>query len=184
MRDRQAARGELAGMMDDFRSRMRAIGAVARQRAQITATATTADETVAVTVNADGQVIGTRFFGEFRALTPEQLGAAVTAVAQAAADDAARQLQELLAPLADERARQPKLSDLISGIPDLEAERPPVPSARIPLGYNEAESAERLSGPLSEVADDPDGALPNWQFDDTGDAVTEAGSEVSDRGWG
>ncbi|GAB2683101.1 YbaB/EbfC family nucleoid-associated protein [Nocardia goodfellowii] len=184
MRDRRAAKGELAGMLDDFQRRMRAVGAVAQQRAQITATATTTDETITVTVNADGQVIDTRFSGDFRAMTPEQLGAAVTAVAQAAAADAARQLQNLLAPIADERARQPKLSDLVAGMPDLQAATPPIPPARMTLADNETDGSEPVAGARSEVAAVPDEAPPQWHFDAAEEAADGAESEVSDRGWG
>ena len=47
------------------------------------------------------------------------LGDFVTAAAQEAADEVGRRSAELLAPLAERRARFPSLSDIVDGAPDI-----------------------------------------------------------------
>ena len=64
------------------------------------------------------------------------LGDFVTAAAQEAAGEVGRRSAELLAPLAERRARFPSLSDIVDGAPDIRdlvshlhsADRPPQPT--------------------------------------------------------
>ncbi|WP_431953506.1 YbaB/EbfC family nucleoid-associated protein [Nocardia lijiangensis] len=116
--------GEIAGLLDDFRSRMRGIAEAQRERVKLTATATTRDKVVSVTVNANGVVIETRFSDRADELSYDQLAKAVTRMAQQAADEVFAKSKALAAPLLDERARLPKLSDVIEGMPDIETEIP------------------------------------------------------------
>ncbi|WP_254854111.1 YbaB/EbfC family nucleoid-associated protein [Nocardia donostiensis] len=106
---------------------MRMIAQVQNARSQLTSSASTRKKRVNVTVNADGIVIATKFGPRVEDLSYSELAKAFTEAAQAAAADVARKGQELMAPLHDRRARLPKLSDLIEGMPDVSGMTPPAP---------------------------------------------------------
>ncbi|MBF6211567.1 YbaB/EbfC family nucleoid-associated protein [Nocardia puris] len=115
-------------VLDEVQQQLRMIARVQQERARLTATAETRNRRVAVTVNADGLVIETKFGAEIGDLSYPEIARAVTEAAQQAAAEVARLGGELMAPLQDRRARLPKLSDLIEGMPDLSAEMPTPPS--------------------------------------------------------
>ncbi|MFE3057744.1 YbaB/EbfC family nucleoid-associated protein [Nocardia sp. NPDC059239] len=138
-----------AGIVEELTTQLRAIAEASRQRTQLTATGTAAGGRVRVTVNADGVVIATRFSSDIGELTYDEIAKATTTAAQSAALDVARQGRELLQPLRDERARMPKLSDLIEGMPDLESRAPTIE----PASLAPPQSRERLSQ-LREAAPD------------------------------
>jgi DNA-binding protein YbaB len=115
-----SARHELAEALDLVQEHLADLAIVEKKRAALSATATAADGMVAVTVDARGVVSGTSvdesYLDEYE-LT--DLGDFVTAAAREAAGDVGRQSAELLAPLADRRARFPSLSDIVEGAPDI-----------------------------------------------------------------
>jgi len=119
--------GDAESIIDAFREQMRAIANVQQERVGLTASATSRDKTVSVTVNANGLVIETKFFSGIEQLGYERIARTVTETAQQAADEVARKSAELTAPLAENRARLPKLSEVIDGMPDFEAEIPTEP---------------------------------------------------------
>lgn len=119
-----SAGGEMLDLLEDFRQQMRAVAEAQRQRVQLTASATSPDKRVTVTVNANGVVIDTKFSSDVDELSYAALARTFTRTAQAAAAEVARKTAELTAPLVDQRARLPKLSDVIEGLPDLDAEVP------------------------------------------------------------
>ncbi|MBF6327536.1 YbaB/EbfC family nucleoid-associated protein [Nocardia transvalensis] len=124
--------GDADSVLEDFQNQMRAIAEAQHQRVRLTASATSRDKRVTVTVNANGVVIDTRFSSDVDELSPDQLARLVTRTAQAAAEAVDRKNKELLAPLLDARARLPKLSELIEGMPDFEQDipvEPPVSTA-------------------------------------------------------
>ncbi|MBF6171417.1 YbaB/EbfC family nucleoid-associated protein [Nocardia blacklockiae] len=130
----------MAAVLDGVREQLHTIARLQRERTQLMASATVRKR-VTVTVNADGTVIETRLAPGYEELTSTELAKAFTDAAQQAAAEAARKSQELLMPLHDQRARLPKLTDLIEGMPDLSAEIPPPPAvSTAPPG-----AAERLS---------------------------------------
>ncbi|MGW6724409.1 YbaB/EbfC family nucleoid-associated protein [Nocardia sp. NPDC055029] len=112
----------LAGLQQQFKN----ITRVQEERAQLTASATVRKR-VTVTVNADGTVIETKFSTDIGDLGYSEIAKAVTEAAQQAAAEVARRSQELLEPMRDQRARLPKLSELIAGMPDLQSEMPVLP---------------------------------------------------------
>ncbi|WP_067695698.1 YbaB/EbfC family nucleoid-associated protein [Nocardia jejuensis] len=136
-------RGEAAaaGILEGFAQQMRAVAEVSRKRAQLTAGGTAAGGRITVVVNADHIVIATRFSPDIDELTPDELAKGVTAAAQKAAAEVARLTKELLQPIRDERARLPKLSELIEGMPDVQALAPLDP----PVSLAPPNSRERLS---------------------------------------
>ncbi|WP_245668801.1 YbaB/EbfC family nucleoid-associated protein [Nocardia xishanensis] len=119
--------GEIAGLMEDFRSRMRNIAQVQQERIKLTATASTRDRAVSVTVNANGVVIETKFTDRVEEMSYDQIAKVVTRLAQQAAEEVFAKSKTLTAPLLDERFRLPKLSDVIEGMPNLETEIPVEP---------------------------------------------------------
>jgi DNA-binding protein YbaB len=115
-----AARHELEETLELVHEHLADLAVVERKRAALSATATAADGTVEVTVDARGIVSATTvddsYLDDFEMA---DLGDFVTAAAQEAAGEVGRQSAELLAPLADRRARFPSLSDIVDGAPDL-----------------------------------------------------------------
>jgi len=79
---------------------------------------------VTVSVNADGVLIDVKFGRGVEELEYADLSRAILKAAQDATADVARQTQELMAPIQEERARLPKLSDLVEGMPDLSSLMP------------------------------------------------------------
>ncbi|WP_067654969.1 YbaB/EbfC family nucleoid-associated protein [Nocardia harenae] len=117
-----------AGLLADFRSRMAAIAQAQQRRAQLTATATARGKRVSVTVNADGVVIDVTFSAHVDDLRYDEIAKAVVAAGQEAAAEVAREARELAVPLLDERARLPKFSEIVDGMPDFAGEIPVAPS--------------------------------------------------------
>ncbi|MEU7631998.1 YbaB/EbfC family nucleoid-associated protein [Nocardia sp. NPDC049220] len=123
---------DMPSILEAFQEQMRIIAEAQRKRTKLTGTATSRDKTVTVTVNANGVVIKTKFHPNIKYLSIEQLASTVTKVAQDAAAVVTRKNEELVAPIADRRARLPKLSELVDGMPDFAGEiplEPPVPLA-------------------------------------------------------
>jgi DNA-binding protein YbaB len=118
--DNDGARHELTDALALLQEHMSELATVERKRAALSATATVADGTVVVTVDAHGVVsnaaIDESYLDE-RDLA--ELGDFVTAAAQEAARDVERRSVELLAPLAERRAQFPSLSDIVDGAPDI-----------------------------------------------------------------
>jgi DNA-binding protein YbaB len=118
--DNDAARHELIEALALVQEHMADLAIVTKKRAALSATATAADGTVVVTVNAEGIVSETAveqaYFEEHDVI---ELGQFITAAAQAAAGDVRRQTAELFAPLAERRRRFPSLSHVVDGAPDI-----------------------------------------------------------------
>jgi DNA-binding protein YbaB len=118
--DNDAARHELGEALALLQEHMAELAIVERKRADLSATATVAEGTVVVTVDAQGVVsqaaIDESYFDDHDL---DDLGNFFTAAAQAATRDVARRSAELLAPLAERRARFPSLSDIVDGAPDI-----------------------------------------------------------------
>ncbi|MFI6870206.1 YbaB/EbfC family nucleoid-associated protein [Nocardia sp. NPDC050406] len=130
------AKAGLSDILDGLAQQLQDITRLQRERAALTASATTAGKRVTVTVNADGTVIETRFASDIADLDYMEIAKAVTEAAQRAAADVARRSRELMAPLEQNRRRLPKLADLVPGMPDLSKEmvppEPPVVSTAPP----------------------------------------------------
>src|SRR3954463_12839511 len=96
------------------------IAAMQQKQAEITAKAAVADGMVEVTVNARGHLIDTvideSYLDEHEF---SELAEHVTAAAQAAVQDAARRVTELMVPISERRKQFPSLSEFIDGAPDL-----------------------------------------------------------------
>ncbi|WP_328395546.1 YbaB/EbfC family nucleoid-associated protein [Nocardia sp. NBC_00416] len=167
-----------ASAMENLRKQMSMIAQLQQQRAELTASASVRDNRVTVTVNANGVVIATEFASDIGDLSFDEIAAAVTEAVQQAAADVARQSEELVRPLRAERARRPKLSETVEGIPDLESLIPAEP----PVLLSAPGSRERVSD------DDADAADPVLVFDDVVEIdlrrdAAARDSSVSDSSW-
>lgn len=114
--------------LEAFRDQMRNLAEAQRKRAQLTAKATSRGKRITVTVNANGVVIDTKFAKDISDLSYDEIAKTVTQLAQQAANDVLRMSQELLAPMAEQRMRLPKLTDLIEDLPDFVGELPQQPA--------------------------------------------------------
>ncbi|WP_024802277.1 YbaB/EbfC family nucleoid-associated protein [Nocardia sp. BMG51109] len=119
---------EFATELEHFKQRLRTVADIQQRRNRLTAAASVRDGRVHVAVNADGVLIETRFAADIDELGYDEIAAAVTAAAQQAAAEVARLADELMAPLQEQRARFPDLSEFADDLPELPAQFP-VPRA-------------------------------------------------------
>ncbi|QIS07183.1 YbaB/EbfC family DNA-binding protein [Nocardia brasiliensis] len=115
--------------MDEVQSQLRNIAQLQRQRMALVGKASVRGGRVTVSVNADGVVIDVKFGRNVEDLEYSELARAVLQASQEAAADVMRRSQELMASVQEDRARLPKLSDLVEGMPDLRSMMPPVERA-------------------------------------------------------
>ncbi|WP_067860985.1 YbaB/EbfC family nucleoid-associated protein [Nocardia shimofusensis] len=171
------ARQATSDILDGFAAQMRAVAAAAQQRAELTATAFAQGKRVKVTVNADGVVLETRFSPHIGDLTYDEIARAVTTAAQEAAKEAAKKVEALVAPINEQRARMPKLSDLIDNLPDLESQHPVIPPAStVPLS-----ARKHAAGDPDTGGTDPDAA--GAESAEEYRARWDSRGSVTDQGW-
>lgn len=143
---------EAAAAYESLQRQMGLIAEAQRQRVKLTASASVRDGRVTATVNADGLLIETVFADDIDELSYAEIAAAMTEATQQAAAEVAQKSAELVAPLREERARRPKLSEMIPGLADVEATMPvapPVPTVVPDPGEPEdAEDAEVAADPV------------------------------------
>ncbi|GAA5107914.1 YbaB/EbfC family nucleoid-associated protein [Nocardia iowensis] len=165
----EAAKARLAELLDTAETHMANLAEAQRQRAELTATASTARGRVTVTVDAEGKVIETVFASGIEEMGHQEIAQAFTAAAQQAAATVQRKATELMAPLQQELARLPSLSEIVPGLPDLAEllpEPPEVstapPAARARAGTDDAQGMQfrnveeydhTRSGPKSATTD-------------------------------
>ncbi|MGS2808670.1 YbaB/EbfC family nucleoid-associated protein [Nocardia sp. MW-W600-9] len=153
----EQAKADLAEIIEGVQDQMRAVARIQQARAEIVASATVRRR-VTVTVNADNKVIETKFGADIEDLGYAEIAKAVTEAAQQASAEVARKVNELMAPFQQQRARMPKISDLVEGMPEFRIP-PTVEASTAP-----PDSAERRGG-----GEDP--------------AQRERGSAATDSGW-
>ncbi|MFC9966149.1 YbaB/EbfC family nucleoid-associated protein [Nocardia ignorata] len=119
----EQARADMADILEGVQEQMRTIARLQQERATLTASATVRRH-VTVTVNADNVVIETKFGPDVEDLSYAEIAKAVTDAAKQASAEMARKTSELLEPLNTQRARMPKLSDLVEGMPEIKVPEP------------------------------------------------------------
>jgi hypothetical protein len=139
---------EAAAAYESLQRQMGLIAEAQRQRVKLTASASVRDGRVTATVNADGLLIETVFADDIDELSYAEIAAAVTEATQQAAAEVAQKSAELVAPLREERARRPKLSEMIPGLADVEAMMPVAPP--VPTVVPDPEDAEVAADPVLE----------------------------------
>lgn len=114
-------RAGLADLVESVRTAVAAVQQGQREQAQLTATGYAAGKRVSVVVDAQGVVQRTRFADDVDELSYAELAEAVTRAAQDAAAQVQRKTREIVARVGAENERLPKLSDIVPGLPDLQA---------------------------------------------------------------
>ncbi|WP_280231533.1 YbaB/EbfC family nucleoid-associated protein [Nocardia cyriacigeorgica] len=165
----ERAKAELAGLIEEVGQQFREIARIQEERAQLTASATVRRKRVTVTVNADGVVIETKFGPNIEDLSYSEIAAAVTEAAQKANAEVLRKGRQLMNPLDDRRARLPKLSDLIEGMPDLTGNLP------TPRRASTAAPAARSRDSVEDGSAAPEFVDAEMPKPVGGDGVTDSG---------
>lgn len=114
-----AASHDFTHVLSLVQEQMQGLSAMQERRAALTATATAADGTVEITVDAQRTVTKTvvdeTYLDEFEL---SDLGGYITTAAQQAAQEIDRQSAALLAPLTERRQEISSLSGLVADAPD------------------------------------------------------------------
>jgi hypothetical protein len=122
--------GEIEALMAEYRRRRARTAELQRRIGEISATATTARQTVKVTVGPQGDLLGIEFpTGAYKRMAPNELAEAVMGVVAEAKAKALDQLRELMQP---ELPAGLNFMDLIQGKADLTKAlpaEPPMPAA-------------------------------------------------------
>lgn len=141
-------RADAAMMLEAMSEQMQGLARVQRDRARLMATVTACDKRIAVTVNADGILIETRFADDIGDLSYSEIAAAITEAVQGAAKKVSEQGRLLMEPLREHKARLPHLSELIEGMPDISSVMPvpPVVSTAPPNSAERRDDADAEFG--------------------------------------
>lgn len=116
----EQAKADFAAIMSGVQEQMRTIARIQQQRAELTATGTARGKKVRVTVNADNTVIDVKFGDDIEELSYSEIAKAVVEATQRACREIAEKTSDLMAPLETQKARMPKLSELVEGMEELE----------------------------------------------------------------
>lgn len=149
------ARDEFTDVLARVQSQLAEIAAVQKRQAALSVSAEAADQTVEVTVNAQGQltkvVIDDSYLDDHDL---EDLGESILEAARAAAQDAGRQVAELLAPIGERYKSLPSFSDLVEGATNI--------SDLMPDGFDWPVAPEvRKQDTDAFTAQGPDGGDPD-----------------------
>jgi DNA-binding protein YbaB len=118
-----------------------------KKQAALEVSATAAEGSIEVTVNARGQVVKALIDKSYLDDHDfEELGDHLTEAAQAAARQAGGRVAEMLAPMGERQRSFPSFSDIVEGIPDLGDVLPPG------LEVLSAAASRREGSPASWVA--------------------------------
>lgn len=161
----EQAKADFAAIMGGVREQMRTLARIQQQRAELTATGTARGKKVRVTVNADNVVVDVKFADDIDELSYSDLAKAIIEATQRACKQVAEKTTDLMAPLETQKARLPKLSDLVEGMEEME-----IPGV-IPASTTRPDNAH--------IRDVPDGSgLPLAGADGSG-----RGGSVTDSSW-
>lgn len=143
---------EFPSLMDDVQATLENLGRMQQERLNLVGRATVRRGRVAATVNADGVLVDLKFGRDASDLDYPELARAVIEAVQQATEDVGRKTKELMAPVMEQKARLPKLSDLIPGMPDLSDRKPTrerAPLAKPVPAHREADAPEEESAPMA-----------------------------------
>jgi DNA-binding protein YbaB len=102
------AKTQFEGILDGFRHSMDEISTIEHQQAKLTATGHAAQKRVAITVDARGSIIDTRFAADIADLDYDEIAAAVTRAARAAQDTPAAKQRRSSGRCATDRQSFPR----------------------------------------------------------------------------
>ncbi|WP_328396370.1 YbaB/EbfC family nucleoid-associated protein [Nocardia sp. NBC_00416] len=109
----ERTKSEFAELLESAQEQVRVISRIQQQRAELTASAQARGKKVTVTVNADNTVIDVEFTDSIAELSYAEIARAVIEAAQKASAEITRKTSELMTPIETQRARMPKLTDLL-----------------------------------------------------------------------
>ncbi|MEV6323791.1 YbaB/EbfC family nucleoid-associated protein [Nocardia sp. NPDC051787] len=197
----QAAKEQLAALMDSFRSDMQTLQQMQQQRARLSASASAAQGRVTVTVDADGIPANIEFSSRIGTLSYPEIAEAVLSAARDAAVQVRQQSADLVKSMQDPQ-NLPNLSDFLPGAPDLTALIPDPPTALLtPPETDTAPGEDDEQLVFTNVVELP--PAPDWGVRDSGwhgdpaadpepqsidsdddlEQLATSDSEVTDRGW-
>ncbi|GAB2688914.1 YbaB/EbfC family nucleoid-associated protein [Nocardia thraciensis] len=116
---------EFPDLMDDIQDTLETIARLQRERTALVGKASVRRGRVSAVVNADSVLVDLKFGRDVEDLEYPELARAVIEAVQEASADVNRKARELMSPLDEQRARLPKLSDMVPGMPDLREQVPP-----------------------------------------------------------
>lgn len=141
-------------VLSGLRDQLADIAAMQKKQAELKVDGKAADGTVQVTVNARGQVVKTVIDKSYLDDHEfEELEGHITEAAQAAAGEAGRRVEEMLAPINARHSKFLSLSDIVDSLPDLSEVMPPG-LEMFGLGSRRKDSSESAAG---DRYDDRDG---------------------------
>ena len=141
------ARDRAGDVLARLQKQLEDLAAMQKKQAALKFTAQAADGTVAVTVDARGQVVKTVIEKSFLDDHDwEELGGYITEAAQAAAQDVAQQVAEMLAPINERYRKFPTFSDIVEGLPDPSDVMPPGLDAFAPAAQRQDPSVSSPGG--------------------------------------
>ena len=117
-------RARFNDVLDAYDDHRTALAAAYEKLAELRAQAISSDHAVRVTVDSSGAVVEVALEPSALRTTAESLAATLTAVAQAAAQQAKAQCTDILAPLGTATDTMAELAELIPGTPSLRTEPP------------------------------------------------------------
>ena len=132
------AKAQMADILETVQTQMRAIAQVQQDRAKIIASATVRKRV-------------TKFTPDIDDLTYTEIAKAVTEAAQQASIEVARKTQQLMAPIQRERARLPKINELVDDMDGFAIPQPVEASLEPP----NSPERERLSTDEEDGSRDP-----------------------------
>ncbi|MFC9434958.1 hypothetical protein [Nocardia sp. NPDC057030] len=100
-------RADAAMMLEAMTEQMQGVARVHRDRARLMATVTACDKRIAVTVNADGILIETRFADDIGDLSYSEIAAAITEAVQGAAKKVSEMQNEVATQQSQHQMVQP-----------------------------------------------------------------------------
>ncbi|MGF6889185.1 DNA-binding protein YbaB [Nocardia sp. GAS34] len=115
----ERGRGGGEDLMPQLQEHLQALTEARQQRARLTASATSRDRRVTITVDANGVIASTRFADDIGELVPDELARMVTQVAQEAAKVVARRNQELVAALAAQHGGLSEMAQRVTELPTM-----------------------------------------------------------------
>ncbi|MBF6171411.1 YbaB/EbfC family nucleoid-associated protein [Nocardia blacklockiae] len=116
---------EYPDLMEDIQDTLQTIARLQQERIALQGKGSVRRGRVTAIVNADSVLVDLKFGRDVEELEYADLARAVVEAVQEASADVARKTQQLMAPLDEQRARLPKLSDMVPGMPDLRQQVPP-----------------------------------------------------------
>lgn len=160
-----AIKEQVSGLLDKFHQQTAILEQAQEAASSTTATVTSEDGSVTITVDASGAMTSLDFATKnFQRTDPQKLSQTVIETLHAASAQVKKQMADLVAPATEDL---PDLPDLIEGAPSLKGLMPEIPDFTEQPAPAQAPQAPAPQAPASSgqprrrpVDDDPDDDLP------------------------